>query len=126
MSELIQAAIHKLVDRLGLQDRCIDVRADEKIIVAKGGLKQARIYLERSEPDPGDSGWYVGPVDGPQLIDKDNPEHYEAIWIWQLNQMRPNLFPALCLPPGFIVVFQGDTIVGIANEMNEEVWREEA
>jgi hypothetical protein len=79
-----------------------------KIVLANGCLAEQRIYLHRTKGSPpGDSGWYVGPV----TKSKDQPV-YEAMYVYQLLQQRPALLQVLALPPGFMVIFDGDKIEG--------------
>src|SRR5437016_1403971 len=46
-----QAAV---VNRLGVEP--VDVRFDDLVVAARGCLAERRVYLQRSEPKPGDSG----------------------------------------------------------------------
>jgi hypothetical protein len=110
-----------VVRRLGLVP--VDIRFDDKVVLAKGCLAGRRVYLQRSEPRPGDSGWYVGPVDGPAPEHK--PESYEAIHVFELLRRRAGLLQVLALPAGYLVVFDGDEVEGIADPNNNEVWKVE-
>ncbi|MED1785773.1 hypothetical protein P4V43_28565 [Brevibacillus fortis] len=108
------------------QNNCLQtVRAEgesvlfqDKIVVAKGALEQEHVYLQRAEDvRKGDSGWYLGPVEGE--VDSDQLESY---YVYQLVQLRPSLLQVLALPRGYIVVFQGDQIEAVLDEHDENVW----
>jgi hypothetical protein len=80
----------------------------DKVVLAKGCLEEKRVYLERAkDPPPGDSGWYIGPV-----ADDEQQPKLEAIYVYNLLKSRPALLQVLALPPGYIVVFDGDDIEG--------------
>ena len=88
----------------------IPARFDDKIVLSKGCLSSQRIYLERIEvTKEGDSGWYIGPVPP----SKEKPPVYAAMRVYELLDLRPAALEVLCLPPGFLVVFDGDRIEGI-------------
>jgi hypothetical protein len=84
-------------------------RFDGKIVFSKGCLSNQQIYLERIKVSTeGDSGWYIGPVPP-----SDNRPEYQAMRVYKLLDLRPAALAVLCLPPGFLVVFNGDRIEGI-------------
>lgn len=89
-----------VVRRLGL--RPVEIRFEDKVVLAKGCLAGRRVYLQRSQPRPGDSGWYVGPVDGP--APEQRPESFEAIHVFELLRRRASLLQVLALPAGYLVV----------------------
>jgi hypothetical protein len=93
----------------------VAARFDEKVILATGVLRDTRIYLERT-PDVsvGDSGWYIGPVEGEDAT--DGP--LEAIRLYELLKLRPAVMPVLALPPGWLIVFNGDHIEAVLNEQD--------
>ncbi|NTU33131.1 hypothetical protein HPY27_23505 [Brevibacillus sp. HB1.1] len=108
------------------QNNCLQtVRAEgeaalfqDKIVVAKGAFEQEHVYLQRAEDvRKGDSGWYLGPVEGE--VESDQLESY---YVYQLLKLRPSLLQALALPRGYIVVFQGDLIEAVLDEHDENVW----
>jgi hypothetical protein len=84
----------------------------DKIVLAKGCLAEPRVYLYRSKAaSPGDSGWYIAPVA------KGSKEPVlEAIFAYELLKHRRALLQVLPLPPGYMVIFNGDVI---------EAWRGE-
>lgn len=112
----IQVQQNEILQRLGLEGQAASFQ--DKIVAAKGVLTTRRIYLERaSNPTRGDSGWYIGPVDN----NKDEPP-LEAYYVFQLLKIRPSLLRALALPPGYLVVFEGDTIDAVLDETDVDVW----
>jgi hypothetical protein len=106
-----------LLRRVGSEG--LTARFDDKVIVQKGCLAEPAIYAQRSEPVAGDSGWYVGLLDGPPATD---PENLEALRLFQLLAIRPSLLAAMALPVGWLSVWQGDELRGIADAQNEERW----
>ncbi|QGJ70648.1 Hypothetical protein PBC10988_23460 [Planctomycetales bacterium 10988] len=81
----------------------------DKIVMAQGSVDEEKIYLYRSKaPSEGDSGWYIAPVE----MDEGEEPEYEAMFVFELLQRRPALLKVLLLPPGYMVVFQGDQIEG--------------
>lgn len=106
--------------------RCVDQERCEPaalsfrdvIVVARGSLDAQHIYLERTTDavDDGDSGWFVGFAD---QDDEPNNADVEAIFVFQLLTLRPQLLPMLTLPAGYLVVFQGDSVVAIVPPASE-------
>jgi hypothetical protein len=108
----MQVAFLRSIDFPGSD--CVTARFDDKIVLAKGCLSNQRIYLERinvSRGRPGlvdDSGWYIGPV--PAL---ENTPEYQSMRIYELLRLRPAAVQVLELPPGFLVIFDGNKVAGI-------------
>lgn len=93
-------------------------RFDDKIIYSEGCLEEPNVYLERiGGVRPGDSGWYVGPVDGDQ-------GRLVASYTFELLKLRPPLLSVLLLPPGFLVVFNGDDLAAVLNENEQDLLRD--
>jgi len=92
----------------------------DKIVVAKGVLNDATLYMERGIPCPekNDSGWYIGK----RGQDNDPPE-LEAIYAFQLLRERPHLFEALILPAGYVVFANEQGIEKILDSENKSVLR---
>jgi len=89
-------------------DDAVPALFQDKVVLAKGCLDEKRVYLERTKNSPpGDSGWYIGPAAG----GKRKPA-LEAIYVYDLLKERPALLQVLALPPGYLVVFDGDKIEG--------------
>lgn len=100
---------------------------NDKIILSRGALDESHIYLERSDPRPGDSGWYLGPVAGDAPDEDADPnEVYESRYVYQLLRQRPRLIEVLALPPGYLVVFTGDEIEAVLNEDGVNIWSTES
>jgi hypothetical protein len=96
-------------------------RFDDKIVLRKGCLTQDRLYMERSTPADGDSGWYIS-----RAGEHSNPEvnELESIYSFQLLSLRPSLLSCLLLPPGWLVVWNGDKIEAVVNAQDETILSE--
>ncbi|HEX5081243.1 MAG TPA: hypothetical protein VFY40_04295 [Blastocatellia bacterium] len=102
-----QVALLKLIGAEGLE-----ARFQDKVVIAKGALGTERIYLDRTATDAdSDSGWFIGEVEGRKS--KYTVEELEAIYVYQIFQIRRALMKVLALPPGYMVVFRGDNIEAI-------------
>jgi hypothetical protein len=111
-----QVALLKHTGSEGVEARYLD-----KVVIAKGCLGTERIYLERTATDAdADSGWFVGEVEGEEM--KYTVEELEAIYVYQIFQIRRALMKVLALPPGYMVVFRGDYIEEIFNADGSSVW----
>ncbi|MEJ8294379.1 hypothetical protein WKI45_16245 [Delftia tsuruhatensis] len=96
----------------------------EKIVLEKGCLSVERIYMTRAHPDrdAGDSGWFIGSQKSNDVILSGNASsEFEAIYAYELLQLRPELFPALILPSGFMVMAGSGGIIGVVNSENEMI-----
>jgi hypothetical protein len=102
----------------------VEVRFDEAVLLARGCLGQRRIYLQRGEPAPGDSGWYVGPVDSP--VPEQKAENFESLRVFELLSRRAAVLQVMGLPPGFLAVFDGDRIEAVLDDQDRDVWRGES
>jgi len=106
----------KVLSILGIEG--VPTTFEEKITLSPKCLDAGRIYLKREEPKfPGDSGWYIGRSEKPSVGDK-----HEVMYAYQLLDHRAELLQVLSLPPGFLAVFNGDSIDAIINDKNEDVW----
>jgi hypothetical protein len=94
-----------------------DIRFDDKVVIFRGCLEEARIYGERREPEKGDSGWYFGPT---REHSSPSANDLEFVFAYQLLHRRPQLVSAMCLPANWIVVWEGQKVVGIADSDNKE------
>ena len=96
-----------------------ELRFDEKVVLARGCLQQPRVYMEHTATtSAGDSGWYVGPVEG-----SNDVQEYEALYVYQLQEHRPALLQATALPVGFLVVFDGDHIEAVLDGNGTNIWK---
>jgi hypothetical protein len=112
----VQSQQNDVLRRVGVDG--VPATFQEKVIFAKGCLEgNPRVYLERTAPTQGDSGWYVGPAGDP-----DKREELGAVFVYQVVRIRPPLLQALALPPGYLVVFNGDQLEAVLNPHNENVW----
>lgn len=90
----------------------------DKIILAKGCLNEEKLFMERINPDSeqGDSGWFINRLDH-----SDEEPELEAIYAFQLLVLRPELFPVLILPPGFMVLINNKVVEKVINHNNEVI-----
>lgn len=106
-----------------LKCKGVQARFDDKIVVQRGCLSHDRIYAERAEPKPGDSGWYIGSAErGITSAEPPASSELEAIWVYELLRLRPSVLEALALPVGWLVVWNGTNIEGIADHENRNVY----
>lgn len=102
-------------------------RFDETIVMRKGALEEERIFVQRDEPDNSngsdlhDSGWYIGGADDDEE-GSENPDDYEACYVYELLESRPMVLSVLALPANYVAVFDGDDIEAIYNDEDENVW----
>ena len=97
----------------------VPARFDEKVVVAEGVLAARKIYLHRQpKTSDDDSGWYVGYFDGPE-----GDPAYQSLYVFEVLKERRDLGRVLGLPFGYVVVFDGDQIIGIQNDREQEVWQ---
>jgi hypothetical protein len=112
----ILAKQNKLLSILGIEGVSTTFR--EKISLAGNSLDTRKIYLKRDRPkSDGDSGWHIDRSIDPPEMDKQ-----DFIYTYQLLDSRPELLQVLSLPPGYLVIFDGDGIDSIINDKGENVW----
>jgi hypothetical protein len=70
--------------------------------------------MERIAAKPGDTGWYIGRRDGDNAV-------LDAIQVYQLLRLRPTLLQYLLLPPGYMVILNGDQVEAFVNDKDETV-----
>jgi hypothetical protein len=108
----------ELLQRLGVEG--VDARWDSTLALQRGALSTARVYLERMESqNPGFSGWYLGEVRDSGPVERKD---VESMPVYRLYTERPELLTALALPPGWLVVFDGQIIEAALNPAGENVW----
>ncbi|HEU0033533.1 MAG TPA: hypothetical protein VFQ53_23035 [Kofleriaceae bacterium] len=105
-----------LVSHLGVASQ--PTAYDQWITVAVGALDQPRCYAERQHTDdPDDSGWYIGPSDPSKL-----EVECERIRAYELLHRRPALLPALALPTGYLIAFDGASIEAVLDDADCDLW----
>jgi hypothetical protein len=93
----------------------------DKVVIAKGCLQANRLYLERKATQAAhDSGWYIGYIEEAET--KKTIDDLEAIYVYQLLNQHRSLMQVLALPPGYLVVFNGNLIEAVFNEDDNNVW----
>lgn len=112
----IQAVQNSFAQRCGIEP--VFTLFQDKIILAKGCLNEEKLFMERINPDSeyGDSGWFINAVEN----NNENPE-LEAIYVYQLLSLKPELLPVLILPPGFIVLINNKIVEKVINQNNEVI-----
>jgi len=92
--------------------------AGEKIVLARCGVHPQRIYLLRAQSfPPGDSGWYIGPVEMQDAME------YLSLLIGEVLKVRPDLAAILEFPAGFLVVLNGNSIEVILDAQDQVIWQ---
>ncbi len=110
----VAAAQADLLSRTGcLAQHCT---YKDRVLVADGALEQDRVVLHRhGDARDGNSGWYLGPVEGEAIQKVDGFERLMSASLWS---RRPTLVAALALPHGTRVLFCGETITEIRDRHN--------
>jgi hypothetical protein len=96
-------------------------RFDQTVLVRKGTLVQRQIFARRQPPAGSDSGWYLGPTETP--FAKPAPSDVEALPLYALLNLRPQILLAFTLPVGCMVVWDGPQIAALLNPAGNNVWR---
>lgn len=107
---------NELLSKLGCSGAI--ARFDEKIVLEKGCLDVNDIYAERQSQKSGDSGWFIGSVDGEG---KKEICDLEAIKLYQLLQLRTHILDVMNLPVGCLVVWNGNDIDSIMDSENRSL-----
>ena len=114
-----------LVRQLALTSRVgvgpAEARLVDKVVLERGCLDLRRIYLERIESEPGDSGWFIGSADRDEAEGQDR--ELTALPVWQLVHLRPAVLDVLALQPGYMAILYGDSIEAVLNPSCENVWK---
>lgn len=97
-----------------------DICFSDYLISAQGALHARRIYLQRKQPMHEDSGWYIGDVEHPELA--HDKEQLLSLRMFELWKLLPSALRVLALPPGFLVVMEGDEIKSIVDPEDRERW----
>jgi hypothetical protein len=116
----VLSAQENLHGQLGVQStRC---RFDQKVVLRKDVLSETSIIAIRQDPTERDSGWYIGPADTTRPASPPPVEDLEAIYLYQLIELRPSLLVAMALPAGYMVKWSGDEIQAMADGENRNLW----
>ncbi len=113
----VAAAQAKLLRRLRLAGTA--PLHDATVVVRRGALTAPRVQLEREEPGPGSSGWFVG------LPDEDPPaaaDAFETLVVGDLVERRPALLALFALPAGYMAIVAGDRVEAVFDPDFEDVW----
>ncbi len=86
----------------------------DKIVLDEGCLESADLFMIRSAPTDGDSGWFLG-RQGP----RESAPPMEAIFAFELMKRRPELAPAMVLPAGFLVMVNARGILSVVDEQGQ-------
>ncbi len=102
--------------RVGVEGVAVDFL--ERVVVEGGALDEPQVQLLRSKgASPGDSGWSIGQVD-----EDEEEDALESLRVCDLLHSRPALLQAMTLPPGYLVVFDGDEIQSVDDPSGKDVW----
>lgn len=71
---------------------------DDRVLVARAAGDPERVFLVRTTPETGDSGWFIG------VSQETEPQGYVALRVADLVQTQPRLRDVLSLPPGCLLV----------------------
>lgn len=99
----------------------LDFRFDDKVLFKKGCLSSDKLFAVREEHQSGDSGWYIGP-DNKKDEGPPSADELEAIYAFQLLEIKPHLLNVMLLPVGWVVIWDDLQITGIINDKNETVF----
>ena len=107
LGEVIREASRKII--LSLKTGQAAEGNPGKVVFNRIDQEQTRIYLERTDTgNKSDSGWFIGTVG-------ENITEYQALPLEQLLDLRPDLKDILSLPPGYLVVINGEDVEAILN-----------
>jgi len=119
VSPLLECLVRQLAvaRRVGVEP--VEARLPDKVVIEKDCLSLPRLYLQRSEPGPGDSGWFIGNVERAER--DESPGALEALPVWRLFHLRPALLTVLALPPAHLAGLDGESIEAVVDPSNREL-----
>jgi hypothetical protein len=120
----ILAAQIDLVRSFSLE--AVPCRFDQKLLVRKGALNEARVFANRRPASGDDSGWYIGPAPDGRAAPTPKAEELESMRLYELLKSRPAILYALALPAGYTVVWNGHNIEALADPQGRNLWHETA
>jgi hypothetical protein len=111
----------QLIRKVGLEPVPCSVR---QTFTAPRALDwSGKIYLQRDAARADlDSGWFIGSAEPDASDPGDDPAAYQVLPIYALFGLRPAAMAALLLPVGCIAVVEGDRIIGVADDQDQELW----
>jgi hypothetical protein len=86
------------------------------VLVEEGAWTSPNIYLERTAPAEGDTGWYVGRADG------EAAGKTLAAQLGDLLETRQDLREVLALPVGYLVVIGPTGVSAVLDDKGHELW----
>jgi hypothetical protein len=95
-------------------------RFDQRVIVRKGALDEARVFARRQKPTQGDSGWYIGPAGGAAVTPK--ADDLEAMPLYELMNRRAHILFALALPADYMVIWNATVIEALVDPQGRNLW----
>ena len=108
--------------RNSLNLEAVECRFDQKLVVRKGVLNEARLFANRQPPSGDDSGWYLGPAFDGRAGEPPTVDDLESMRLYQLLQRRPTILYAMAVPPGYTVVWNGHNIEALADPQGRNLW----
>ncbi len=105
----------------------VDCTFKDSVMMARGILDKPQLVMHRhKEPEPGDSGWYIGSIDVDEMQRVSEQKDYEFVPSWMLYKRgRGHLLKVMCLPPHYMAIFDGDTVKGVSDPDDNELWPRE-
>jgi hypothetical protein len=95
----------------------IAAKYDQGVVLKTGALQLSRIYMHRRDPvSRDDSGWYIGPAD--DAVPPDDAD-LDALQVYRLIGLRPQLLKAMALPYDYLVVFDEGEVEAILDEQGK-------
>jgi hypothetical protein len=89
----------------------VEVGFEQFVVVEQRAVTAAAAHLLRVESHASDdSGWSLSFSEN---LDEARDEDFESVRVYQLLDLRPAVLPALILPPGLIVLMDGDRIESV-------------
>lgn len=110
--------------RNSLNLEAVPCHFDQKVVVRKGVLGEARVFANRQQPSREDSGWYIGPAHDGNAAAPPKAEDLESLRLYQLLKRRPTILYALALPVGYTVVWNGHNIEALADPKGRNLWHQ--
>ncbi|MBQ7774992.1 MAG: hypothetical protein IJ379_03640 [Lachnospiraceae bacterium] len=96
----------------------VETSFQDTMIAHKAAIRAEHVYMQRSQPEGYDSGWYLGPVEGDA---SENPEDYVRFYTYQLLAFCSAGLDVLQLPVGTLAVIKNGALVEVVNEQNEKI-----